>query len=105
IEVAGETVLFLYVRQIRILLINVERLLCVGFLLRRLDGGEIRARDRGCERLARKFVVGFQRLAVSSCGSFSRADPPPHIGFPCPAATPPLHPTSRPFVHPSSHTH
>ena len=85
--------LFLYVRELRILLVNVERFLRVSFLLRRLDSGEVRARDGSSERLPGKFVVRFQCLAFSFCGSFLRANAAPDVGLPCSTGGDAVHPT------------
>src|SRR5216110_1921924 len=83
IKVAREPLLFAHVGELRILLVEIESFLGVGFLLRRLDGGEVRARHGSGEGLPRKFVVGFQRAAFSFCGGFFRANASPHICLPC----------------------
>ena len=70
VEVTREAMLFLYVCELRILIVNIQRRLRIGFLLRRLNDGEIRTRDRSGERLPGKFIVGFERLAFSFGGSF-----------------------------------
>src|SRR4030095_5827942 len=54
IEVAGEALLFALVGEFRILLVDIERLLRVGFLLRGLDGSEVRARYGSGEGLPGK---------------------------------------------------
>src|SRR5947207_4637964 len=82
VEVAGEALLFALVGEFRILLVDIERLLRVGFLLRGLDGREVRARYGGGEGLPGKFVVGFQRAAFCPRGSFFRANAPPHVRLP-----------------------
>src|SRR5882757_2555811 len=93
VEVAREALLFAHVSELRILLVDIERLLRVSFLLRSLDRGEVRARHGSGEGLPRKFVVGFQSGAFSLRRSFFRANAPPHIGFPCRTGGDAIHPT------------
>jgi hypothetical protein len=93
VEVTGKTLLFALVGEFRILMVDIERFLCVRFLLRGFDRSEIRARHGSGQRLPGKFVVGFQRVAFSPCGSFFRANAPPHIGLPCGTGCKPIHPT------------
>ncbi len=93
VEVAREALLFARVGEFRILLVDIECLLCVSFLLRGLDGREVRARHGSGQRLPGKFVVGFQRGAFSLGGSFFRANAPPHVGLPCSAGGDAIYPT------------
>src|SRR4029453_17215183 len=41
VEVARKPLLFAHVSELRTLLVNIERFLCVGFLLRFLDGEDV----------------------------------------------------------------
>src|SRR5262249_3584345 len=93
VENPGDTVVFLDVCELRILTVNIQRRLRVGFLLRRFNDGEVGARDRSGERLPCKFVISFQRLAFSFCRSFFRANTPPHVGLPRRAAADAIYPT------------
>src|SRR5206468_4505675 len=86
IKVAREPLLFPHVGELRVLLVEIESFLRVGFLLRGLNGREVRARYGSGERLPGKFVVGFQRGAFSFRGSFFRANTSPHVGLPCGAS-------------------
>src|SRR5262249_58951434 len=93
VEIARETVLFLYVCELRILTVNIQRRLRVGLLLRRFNDGEVGARDCRCERLPCTFVITFHRLDFSFCRSFFRANTPPHVGLPRRAAADAIYPT------------
>src|SRR5438874_1680488 len=98
IKVAREPLLFPHVGELRVLLVEIESFLRVGFLLRCLDGREIRARHGGGKRLPGKFVVGFQRAAFSLRGSFFRANAAPYICLPCGAGGDAIHPALRCFI-------
>src|SRR5712671_3446795 len=93
VEVTREPLLFLDVGELRVLLVNIERFLRIGFLLRSLDRREVRARHGSREGLPRKFVVGFERGALSFRRSFFRANAPPHVGLPCGTGGDAIYPT------------
>src|SRR5438132_930001 len=73
VEVARKALLFAHVGEFRIILVDTECLLSVSFLLRGLDGGEVCTRYRSGERLAGKFVVGFQRDASTRAAAALRS--------------------------------
>src|SRR5207237_10309217 len=80
--------------ELGVLLVEIESFLRVGFLLRGLDGREVRARHGSGERLPGKFVIGFQSTAFSLGGGFLRANAPPNVGLPCGAGGDPIYPPS-----------